>query len=302
MISFDKAALNVVEKVRGVDYPATLNPMALNREYFALFGKPVGHSLSPLMHNAAMTDLKYRGYYFAFQVENLPAAVQGVRGLGLRGVSVTMPFKEEVMSHLDEIDPAAAQIGAVNTIINDQGCLKGYNTDWLGLVESIEEHFNISGKVVLILGTGGAARAAIYGISTRGGFPLLAGRNKDKTMAMAGEWRIPFVGIEDVPRVKADVLINTTPIGMAPEIGVSPLPKEAPGNFPWVMDMIYRPVETQLLKDAREAGSAVIDGLGMFINQGVAQFKLWTDLEPSKPFLKRVLDRRLRREIQGEGK
>lgn len=269
-------------------------------EYFALFGKPVGHSLSPLMHNAAMTDLKYRGYYFAFQVENLAAAIQGVRGLGLRGVSVTMPFKEEVLSHLDEVDPAAARIGAVNTIVNDRGCLKGYNTDWLGMVESIEEHFNISGKVVLILGSGGAARAAIYGIKARGGFPLLAGRNRDKTMAMAGEWGIPFVGMGDVSQVRADVLINTTPIGMAPDAGVSPLPKDVPGNFPWVMDMIYRPVETQLLKDAREAGSAVIDGLGMFISQGMAQFKLWTDLEPQKPYLKRVLERRLSRENRGK--
>ncbi len=294
MISINEATANLEERAGGMDFPADMSPM--KREYFALFGKPVVQSLSPLMHNAAMTDLKYRGYYFAFQVENLAAAIQGVRGFGLRGVSVTMPYKEEVISCLDEIDPAAAKIGAVNTIVNEQGCLKGYNTDWLGMVESIEEHFNISGKVVLILGSGGAARAAIYGISARGGFPLLAARNKDKTMAMARHWQIPFVDMADVSRVRADVLINTTPIGMVPEVDVSPLPKDVPGNFPWVMDMIYRPVETRLLKDAREAGSSVIDGLGMFLNQGVAQFKLWTDLMPSKTFLKRVLERRLSRE------
>lgn len=267
------------------------------RELFALFGNPVGHSLSPVMHNAAMEKFRYPGHYLAFQIENLSAAIQGVRGFGIRGVSVTMPFKEEAMAYLDEVEPAAARIGAVNTIVNDRGYLTGYNTDWLGMVESIEERLTISGKVFLILGTGGAARAAIYGIMEKGGQPLLTGRNQDKTKVLAREWRIPFLKIEDIARAKADVLINTSPVGMAPEVGRSPLPKEIPGQFPWVMDMIYRPRETQLLKDAREAGSSVINGMGMFINQGAAQFKLWTGLEPPRPFLKKLLQKKL----QGEG-
>jgi shikimate dehydrogenase len=199
------------------------------------------------------------------------------------------------MRYLDEVDKDARRIGAVNTIWHDgDGRLKGYNTDWIGMVRSLEESFEIRKKTFAILGAGGTARAAVFGILQKGGKPLIVNRTFARGKKMVREFGVRFYPLAEIGKVKADCLINTTPVGMAPEKGVSPLPTEVLNRFRWVMDCIYNPLKTQLLKDAERVGCSTINGLGMFVHQGAEQIKIWTGKEPPREFMKRVVLKKLR--------
>jgi shikimate dehydrogenase len=257
---------------------------------FALFGNPVGHSLSPLMHNAAYKEMKIDASYVPMCVEHLEDAIEGVRQGDIRGASITIPFKTEVIPYLDEIERSAQDLGAVNTIgHNENGGLIGYNTDWIGLVRDVEESMEIRNKTFVILGAGGAARAAVFGIQQRGGTPLVINRTPSRGEAMAREFDCPFYPLSEIGNIRADCLINTTPVGMTPHTGTSPIEKKFLSNFSWVMDVIYNPVQTQLLKDADEAGCATLNGVGMFVHQGAEQIRLWTGMEPPREFMKRIV-------------
>jgi shikimate dehydrogenase len=265
-------------------------------EIFALFGNPVGHSLSPAMHNAALKAMGINGLYVPVLVEHLEAAVRGIRGMGIRGVSVTIPFKTKIMKLLDTVDREARRIGAVNTIVNRKGKLAGYNTDWRGIVDALSAVMAIKGKTVMILGAGGTARAALFGILKEGGKPFIVNRTAQKGRRLAKEWECPFFKMEDVAKIKADCLINTTPVGMSPNVGKSPLPSDMMRNFGVVMDVIYNPLKTQLLLDAEKASCTVLSGLDMFIHQGAGQLKLWTGQEPPRALMKQVVSDALRTE------
>jgi shikimate dehydrogenase len=259
-------------------------------EIFALFGNPVGHSLSPLMHNAAYEKMKINARYCPFCVENLADAVQWIRAYDIRGVSITIPFKTAVIRYLDEVDRSSRHIGAVNTILrDDDNRLNGYNTDWIGIARDLEESLEIRKKTFAILGAGGAARAAVFGILQGGGIPLIVNRTPTRGKEVAQEFGCPFYPLSEIGKISADCLINTTPVGMAPERGKSPLQKEVLSNFRWVMDCIYNPLKTQLLKDAEEAGCTALNGLGMFVHQGAEQIKIWTGVEPPREFMKQVV-------------
>jgi shikimate dehydrogenase len=259
-------------------------------EIFALFGNPVGHSLSPLMHNATFEKMKIEAHYVPFCVKNLEDAVRGIRGLNIRGVSVTIPFKTTVMPYLDAVDESSLRIGAVNTIINDSnGGLKGYNTDWIGLIRDLEDSLEIKGKTFAILGAGGAARAAVFGLLKEGGIPIIVNRTIEKGQKMAREFGCPFHPLSEIETIRADCLINTTPVGMAPYSERSPVGRESLVNFRWVMDIIYNPLKTKLLRDAKESGCSVLDGVGMFVHQGAEQIKIWTGMEPPRAFMKGVV-------------
>jgi shikimate dehydrogenase len=209
-------------------------------------------------------------------------------------VSVTIPFKTAVIRYLDEVDKDAQQVGAVNTIWHDGGGrLKGYNTDWIGLVQGIEESLEIRQKTFAILGAGGTARAAVFGILKKGGVPLICNRTFARGKELANEFGVPFYSLADIGKVKADCLINTTPVGMVPHEEESPLPTRVLSKFSWVMDCIYNPLKTQLLKAAEEAGSTAINGLGMFVHQGAEQIKIWTGKEPPRAFMKQVVLKKL---------
>lgn len=246
---------------------------------YAVFGNPVKHSLSPLMHQAALDRMGLKAVYVPFCVTDLKEAVLGIRGLGIRGVSVTLPFKTAVMNYLDEIDEGARRIGAVNTIWNDQGRLKGTNTDWLGFVLSLQAHTEIRGRRFLVIGAGGAARGIVYGLIREGGHPVIINRTAAKAEALAREFGCSFLSGAEIHQAGADGLINTTPVGMAPHGEDSPWPGDRLHHFPVVMDIIYNPLQTRLLKEARTAGCLTISGLEMFIRQGAEQFKIWTGLE-----------------------
>ena len=264
-------------------------PVSPSSTVFALFGNPVHQSLSPLMHNAALEEMHIDGRYTAYCIKDLESAVNGVRGMDIRGVSVTIPFKVAVMAYLDEVDGDALKIGAVNTIVNQNGKLKGYNTDWTGLVQSLDDVLDIEGKVFVILGAGGTARAAIFGILKKGGIPIVINRNVQRGEQLAQEWGCSFYPLNEVGKVSADCLINTTSVGMMPDTEKSPVESAVPGNFRWVVDVIYHPLQTKLLRDAQMSGCVTVPGLGMFVHQGAEQIKLWTGREPQRAYMKQIV-------------
>jgi shikimate dehydrogenase len=268
--------------------------MQMNEEaVFALIGNPVAHSCSPLMHNFAYEELKFQARYVAFRVTDLENALRGIRALQIGGVSITIPFKVEVMKYLDEVDEEARKIGAVNTIIHREGKLIGHNTDWRGIVRTLQEVMEIKGRSFVILGAGGTAQAAVYAITAAGGCPMIVNRTKQTGRRLALAWGIPFYPLADIGRLKADCLINTTPIGMHPHIDASPVAAGVLNNFRWVMDVVYSPLQTKLLREAERAGCGVLSGLTMFVHQGAEQIKLWTDQEPPRELMREVVKRHL---------
>ncbi|GIP20584.1 shikimate dehydrogenase [Paenibacillus sp. J22TS3] len=254
-----------------------------------VMGDPIAHSKSPVMHEAALRALSLQGSYVPLHVkrERLAQAVEGIRAMGFRGVNVTVPHKVEVMSLLDDIDDGARRIGAVNTIVNQDGHLTGYNTDGIGYVRSLKEEvvFDLKGKTVIVLGAGGAARGIIYALLQEApGQIVIANRTADKAVNLAREWsglgNLSGCAVADVRQAvsRADVLINTTSVGMHPDIHSTPLESSWIPEGIVVSDLIYNPLETVFLRQAKERGCQIHGGLGMFINQGAYAFEYWTGM------------------------
>lgn len=243
---------------------------------YGVIGNPVRHSLSPALHNGAFRRMGLNAVYLAFEVQNLPEALAGIRGLGIRGVSVTIPFKTEIISLLDDVDEMAREIKAVNTVLNKEGCLVGYNTDWSGAIEALERRVPLEGKRVLLLGAGGAARAIGYGLKKRNAEILLCNRSLQRGKALAEELRCPYEPLSALKDFEADILINATSVGMHPHDRESPVPKALLRQGMTVMDIVYRPLRTRLLREAQECGCEIIDGLEMLAYQGARQLELWT--------------------------
>ena len=246
---------------------------------YGILGRPVTHSLSPAMHNAAFAYLGINAVYVPFPVTDLPQAVAGLRGLAIGGASVTIPFKEEVIPLLYELDPQAARMGAVNTVVNRDGRLMGYNTDWLGAVTALKTETSITGEHVLILGAGGAARAIAFGILENGGKVTITDLDTGRAEALAKDMGVEAIPLTALNQCPAAILINATPVGMAPDLHGLPLDPGLVGRFSLVMDIVYRPLLTRLLKEAQMHGARTIDGLQMLIHQATAQFELWTGKE-----------------------
>jgi shikimate dehydrogenase len=243
---------------------------------FGILGRPVSHSLSPVMHNAAFGHLGINAVYVAFPVTDLAPAVEGLRGLGIGGVSVTIPFKEEIIPLIDELEPQAARIGAVNTVVNRDGHLIGSNTDWLGAVIALQAKISLRNQHVLILGAGGASRAIAFGIIQEGGQVTLTDIDPDRAAALALNLGVEAIAPEAVANCPAAILVNASPVGMAPDAEGIPINPELLGRFEVVMDIVYQPLTTRLLQEAQARSAATIDGLQMLIHQATAQFELWT--------------------------
>ena len=250
-------------------------------ELYGIIGNPVHHSLSPMIHNGAFKRLGWNAVYLVFEVKNLEEALKGIRGLGVRGVSVTIPFKTEVVPSLDKVEGLARKIGAVNTIVNRRGKLIGYNTDCDGALEALEEKMNLRGKRILLLGAGGAARAIGFGLKERDCQLIVANRSKKKGEGLSRELGCDYLPVSSLIRMKAgkleaDVVINATSLGMVPRVGETPIPKELLKEGMMVMDIVYQPLQTRLLREAKEKGCLTVNGLEMLVRQGVAQLKIWT--------------------------
>lgn len=254
---------------------------------FGVIGDPVRHSKSPAMLNRAFRETGVNGAYAAFHVkpEQLAQAIAGVRGLGFRGLNVTIPHKIEVMAHLDEISEGARAAGAVNTIVNENGRLIGYNTDGIGYVRSLKEEAepDLAGKTIVVLGAGGASRGILWALAQESPKAiLLANRTESKARELASafssDFRISAIPWEELRTVcaTADVVINTTSVGMSPHVEDVPLDPAwlKPGAV--ASDLIYNPLKTAFLRQAEELGCRIHGGLGMFVYQGAYAFEYWT--------------------------
>lgn len=249
-------------------------------EIYGIIGNPVAHSLSPIIHNSGFEALGLNKVYVAFHATNAEKALAGCKALGVRGLSVTIPHKETVLDHIDSVDPVAAKIGAVNTLIFDRDKkIHGLNTDWIGANRALAAKVDIKGKRILLLGAGGSAKAIGFGLLETGAQVTLASRTESKVERLAGELSCDWIHLGEIETVKADVLVNATSVGMRPLENASLVPPDTLANFPVVMDIVYAPLETRLLREAKNAGCEVIDGLSMLLYQGAAQFEAWTDKE-----------------------
>jgi len=245
-----------------------------------LIGDPVEHSLSPLVHNAGYQALGINYAYVSFRVSDIRQAVEGLRGLGIRGASVTIPHKTSAMKYLDRLDPLAERIGAVNTIVNDDGVLTGYNTDGDGAIKALEEVTTLEGKKAVLVGAGGAALAIAFGLKARGVKLVVLNRTGAKARELAQKVGAEgYGGLKLAEIASADILINATPVGMPPETDRSIIPGELLHNRLTVFDIVYNPRETRLLAEARERGRAVVYGDRMFLYQAAKQFELFTGLK-----------------------
>lgn len=260
---------------------------------FAVIGDPIKHSLSPFMHNLAFELTGYNGVYTAFHSRDARGAVIGVKALGIKGLSVTIPHKESIMPFLDELTESAEKIGAVNTITNKDGVLEGDNTDWIGIARSIKEHIEIKGKKVLVVGAGGASRAVCFAINKEGGNLYVMNRTKSRGVETAEDFKGKYIEGEEIEKLSPEIIINTTSVGMYPKTDVSPVDEKIFSNCSLALDIIYNPIETKFLRDAKKMGAKTISGIGMFVYQGGTQFEKWTDKEFPFQLIKERLFRKL---------
>jgi len=252
-------------------------PIDGRTKIFGIMGKPVSHSLSPAMHNAAFEALGLNNVYVPFPVSDVAGALTGFRALGVGGVSVTIPHKQAVIPFLDFIDPVAERIGAVNTLVlGANGKISGFNTDWLGANRALGDQVELAGKKVVLLGAGGSARAIGFGLREGGADFLLCSRTPERGRRLAADLGCKWHSLADTSSLQGDILINATSVGMAPDANAMPLPKEKVADFKVVMDIVYSPLETTLLRQAKEKKCVTINGLAMLLYQGAAQFEMWT--------------------------
>ncbi len=257
---------------------------------FAVIGDPIAHSMSPVMHNDLFSYYQLKAYYLPFQVkaDNLEAAVKGFKSFGAGGFNVTVPHKSSIIPFLDGLDELAENIGAVNTVVNENGRLVGYNTDGPGFLKGLKAiSSSLEGKKILIIGAGGAARAIYFTLAKEKPSAIdIANRTLDKGQKL----------IEDCPYPKSsmalslnqaegnlaeyDIIIQTTMIGMSPKTGDQPIEMTEIKKNAVVCDIIYNPLETQFLRGAKAKGAIIKNGLDMFVYQGALAFEKWTGIFP----------------------
>jgi 3-dehydroquinate dehydratase / shikimate dehydrogenase len=258
--------LNGIYRIEQVD--------AATRVY-GVVGDPVSHSLSPAIMNAALRRENVNGVYLALHAKTLKDLLACVRDIPIHGLSVTMPYKQAIVEHLDNTDNHTAKIGACNTVVRAQdGKLYGFNTDAAGVVRPLEQRLTLDHAKILVLGAGGAARAAVFGLRERGAEVSILNRHVAKARKLAHQAHARVVKRPDLKKLSYDVIINATPVGMG-NTRDSPL-QENEIRARYVFDMVYDPVETRLLELARAQGAQVIAGIEMFVHQAARQFEIWT--------------------------
>jgi 3-dehydroquinate dehydratase/shikimate dehydrogenase len=262
---------------------------------FAVAGNPIAHSLSPLLHNAAFHRENVNAVLVPLKVHKLEELLTLARELPLAGVAVTMPFKQELLPHLANTDPLTARIGACNTLrTGADGKLYGFNTDVAGVVRPLEKRLKLQGARICVLGAGGAARAAVFGLVEQGAEVFIVNRTHENAVKLARQAKAKSLKREQFAKQRFDVLINSTPCGMAgskPQLPIA----ESELNASLVFDMVYNPLETPLLKLAKVRGIPVITGMEMFVQQGARQFEIWTGKPAPEAEMLRVVELELRR-------
>lgn len=262
-----------------------------------LIGDPVEHSVSPAMHNVAYNVAGLNYVYLTFQIKKqaLKTAVEGLKAVSVRGINVTTPHKVSIIQLLDALDETAESIGAVNTIVNLNGCLKGYNTDGVGVLKALKPD-RVNGKRVLVLGAGGAARAIVYSIAGLCSELTVLNRTPSRAKQLAEEVtakrrkEVKWGSLRDAERFMEnyEILINATSIGMHPNIEDSPIKAGWLRKGTTVFDAVYNPVETRLLKDAKAAGLKGIGGLEMLVQQGAESIRMWFNIKPEIDLMRKA--------------
>ena len=278
---------------------------------FALIGDPVEQSLSPAMHNAAFRALGLNCAYIALRVPKpmLTDAIAGVRALGIAGLNVTIPHKIGIVGLLDELDESAALVGAVNTVKNDRGKLIGFNTDGEGALRALEGKIGyVKGKKVVLLGAGGAACAIAFSLARAGARLTIANRTVPRARALAStieqklrvNVEVASLGRAELTKAlkNADVLINATSVGMHPKTNKTLVSASMMHRRLVVYDIVYEPLRTKLLREARRAGGEIIDGLGMLVHQGALAFEIWT----GKRAPIKIMESAAKRELRGKSR
>lgn len=246
------------------------------------------------MHNAAYQAAGVPFTYVAFAIENARGAVQAMRYLGIRGFGVSMPHKIEVMQYLDAVDETAAEIGAVNTIVNDDGHLTGYNTDWIGALLALEEKTSVDGKRAIVVGAGGAARAIVYGLAQKQSQVTVYNKTISKGKNLARDFGARFGGglVELNATEDYDILVNATSVGFhAPEESVIPASILKEGKV--VLDVVFIPPQSKLVQDARSRGCIAIPGTRMLVHQAAYQFELYTGQQAPFEIMEKALLERI---------
>ena len=267
------------------------NPDIQKTTICGLIGKPIRHSMSPLVHNAGYRDQSINYKYILIETDDIDFAIHYIKSNNIRGLSVTMPVKIQAIKYLDDIDPLAKKIGSINTIVHTAGKLKGYNTDAVGAIQSIKDVMTLSSKNVAMIGAGGAGRAIGVGLIEEGAEVIIINRTIEKAERLAADLKCQFSGIDPENVQDCDLIINTTSVGMYPrsdETILTEIPDKAV-----IMDIVYYPLETELLKLAKQNGNTTITGFGMFIYQAAEQYKLFTGNEPPLDVMKKVSLERL---------
>jgi len=242
---------------------------------YGVAGDPIEHSLSPQMLNAAFRRENLNSVYLALHAKNIDDVVKCMRDIPMHGLSVTMPFKQDVIEHLDNCEPICQKVGACNTVIRSaEGRLYGFNTDVAGITRPLEARLQLQGTRVLVLGAGGAARAAVFGLRERGANVSILNRTTQTAQKLARESGAKTIRRDDLKKTEFDVIINATPVGMGGN-GKTIL-DEKEMNAKLAFDLVYNPIETKFLQTARAKGMAVISGVEMFVYQGARQFEIWT--------------------------
>ncbi|HEX8871333.1 MAG TPA: shikimate dehydrogenase [Candidatus Acidoferrum sp.] len=242
---------------------------------YGVIGNPIGHSLSPLLHNTGYAAAKKDAVFLPFLVERLDDFLKALREFGVKGFSVTLPHKESIFRRLDECEPLAEKIGAVNTVtVRRDGTLYGSNTDYLGVLRALGKKLRLRGSRVLIFGAGGSARAAAFAMAQAGAEVLVCARRVEAARKLARAVDGEVVRRAALKKESFDAILNATPVGMYPHVGISPL---RPGELhcSLVMDLIYRPMRTKLLQIAATRGIRTVSGAEMFLAQGIAQWEHW---------------------------
>ena len=282
----------------------SINPQT---RVYALIGNPVSHSMSPAIHNAAFMELNLDCIYVAFKVEDVKSAMAGMRGLGnFRGMSVTIPHKIEVMQYVDEIPDVDRYIGSINTVVKEDGKLIGFNTDGPGALKAIVDGgVELAGKNVLMLGAGGAARAIAFTLAQKGNIgklvlldineeflSQLTGDLKNGTDAVIVDGALNSAAVAE-HMASADLIINCTPVGMHPNEDASLVDEALFRHGQVVFDVVYNPLETKMLRQAKGKGLKVIQGVEMFINQAILQFERFAGADAPEELMRKVVMEKL---------
>lgn len=270
--------------------------IARETQVYGVIGNPIGHSLSPHLQNAGFAARRIDAIYLPFLVERLPDFLDSVGPLAIRGFSVTIPHKERIVNHLEDCHPLARQIGAVNTVVvRGGGKLYGYNTDYVGVLHTLETRVRLRGSRVLIVGAGGAARAVAFALAQAGANVWICARRQKKARIIANAVNGSLIDWSRLKRESFDAIVNATPVGMHPFENDSPL-ESRDLNCRLVFDTIYRPRKTKLLQLAERRGIETVSGVEMFVAQGAAQWEIWTGQRAPVAQMRRAVLNALQRE------